>query len=123
MKSVHALQSLSLIFITFPELVLAPAGETLSKKLESEAETFDLGFIDADKSSYGEYYEQIVKLLKPGGLLLVDNMLWSGKVADLSITDPDTVAIRELHETILNDSRVSASTLTLGDGVTFVVKL
>ena len=99
------------------ELRLAPALDTLRDLAANETGTYDFAFIDADKSHYGAYYEQCLTLLRPGGLITLDNMLWSGRVADASQHDPDTDAIRDLNAKILADPRVDACLLTLGDGV------
>ena len=99
-------------------LHLAPAVGTLEGFVrEGRAGTYDFAFIDADKSSYGAYYELCLELLRPGGLIAVDNALWSGKVADDSVTDADTAAIRALNAFIAADPRVEAAMLTVGDGV------
>ncbi|MCA9626380.1 MAG: class I SAM-dependent methyltransferase [Myxococcales bacterium] len=100
------------------ELVLAPASETLKSRVAAgEAGSYDLAFIDADKGGYQTYYERCLELLRPGGLILVDNVLWSGSVADESDQDEDTRAIRELNERIHADQRVSVSMLPVGDGL------
>jgi predicted O-methyltransferase YrrM len=104
------------------ELKLGPAVETLDKLLKTEAGTFDLGFIDADKTNYLHYYERILKLLRPGGVVLIDNVLWSGAVADPTDNGSDTVAIRLLNEHVKTDRRVSLSLLPLGDGLTIARK-
>jgi predicted O-methyltransferase YrrM len=104
------------------ELKLGPAVETLDKLLKTEAGTFDLGFIDADKTNYLHYYERILKLLRPGGVVLIDNVLWSGAVADPADNGSDTVAIRLLNEHVKTDRRVSLSLLPLGDGLTIARK-
>ena len=81
-----------------------------------------MAFIDADKPNYKFYYELILKLLKKGGALLVDNVLWSGKIYDESITDESTMALRQLNDFIHKDERVELVILPLGDGVTIVRK-
>ncbi len=104
-------------------LNLAPALETLNKLLDQGAEaTYDMAFIDADKCNYPNYYEPCLRLLKPGGVLLVDNVLWDGRVADLSINDVDTDGIRRLNQLVHEDSRVDMSLIPLGDGLTLVRK-
>ena len=103
------------------DLHLAPALETLEKLIANQ-QSFDLAFIDADKTNYDAYYESVLKLLRPGGLLLIDNVLWNGQVADLSVNDADTLAIRKLNEKIYHDDRVSISLLPLADGLTLVLK-
>jgi len=105
------------------ELHLAPALETLQKLLdEGQAGTFDFSFIDADKLNYENYYEFSLKLVRKGGLIAVDNVLWDGKVADPSIDDANTVAIRNLNQKLLKDERVSISMLSIGDGLTLALK-
>jgi predicted O-methyltransferase YrrM len=100
------------------DLRLAPARETLAALLrEGKAGTFDFAFIDADKTSYDAYYEACLKLVRPGGLIALDNMLWGGSVADPSVKDADTRAIRALNRKIRDDRRVEACLLTVGDGV------
>ncbi len=87
------------------DLRLAPAEETLKDLLDKDFEQhFDMAFIDADKANYNMYYELTLQLLKPGGLMLIDNTLWSGKVADPNIEDPDTNSIRTLNLKLLNPS-------------------
>ena len=101
------------------ELVLAPAKETLDARLAAgEAGRYDFAFIDADKQGYLGYYERLLKLVRPGGLIAVDNTLWSGDVADPANRDPDTVALREFNECLLKDTRIDLSLLPLADGLT-----
>lgn len=105
------------------DLILAPAAETLQSLIDNgETNTFDFAFIDADKANYPTYYEQALALIRPGGLIAVDNVLWSGKVADPKIQDPNTHIIRELNEKIYKDDRVTLSMLPIGDGLTLVRK-
>lgn len=106
-------------------LRIAPATDTLEHLLSSagEAGTYDFAFIDADKTNYDRYYELCLKLLRPGGLILIDNTIWSGKVADPSVQDEDTNAIRVLNEKIGQDARVEQALLTIGDGLTVAMKL
>jgi predicted O-methyltransferase YrrM len=100
-------------------LHLAPASETLDRLLrEGWAGDYDLAFIDADKGGYVDYYEACLKLVRPGGLILVDNTLWDGQVADESADDDDTVAIRRFNRRVADDNRVDLSLLPLADGVT-----
>jgi len=104
-------------------LKLAPAVETLDALLAGgHAGTFDFAFIDADKSNYDHYYERALKLVRKGGLLVFDNMLWYGKVADPSVTDADTVALRALNEKLHHDERVFASLIGVGDGMNLAIK-
>jgi O-methyltransferase len=105
------------------QLRIAPALETLDQLIaNNETEQFDLAFIDADKTNYLNYYERCLKLIRQGGLILFDNTLWSGHVADASKQDEDTVAIRALNEKLHNDERISLSLLPIGDGLTLVRK-
>lgn len=105
------------------DLRLAPALETLQELISSGAEnTFDFIFIDADKANYFNYYEKSLQLLRAGGLIAIDNVLWSGKVADTTIHDDNTKIIRELNLKLLNDTRISLSVLPLGDGLTLTRK-
>jgi caffeoyl-CoA O-methyltransferase len=101
-------------------LKLAPAAETLKALPASHA--FDFAFIDADKSSYAIYYEEILKRMRPSGLILIDNVLWSGAVADQTKQDADTVALRKLNDFIAKDTRVEAVMLGIADGLTIVRK-
>lgn len=105
------------------ELKIAPALETLEGLIGKGREgTFDFAFIDADKTGYDAYYEACLKLLRPNGLIAIDNVLWSGAVADASADDADTRALRALNTKISNDARVDCSLLTIGDGVMLVRK-
>ena len=88
-----------------------------------EAGTFDLSFIDADKTGYDAYYEGSLKLLRPGGLILIDNTLWGGEVADPKITDADTTAIRSLNAKVATDARVEICMTPICDGVTMARKV
>jgi len=102
------------------ELRIAPAIETL-RKLPA-GETVDFAFIDADKSGYRAYYEEILKRLRPNGLILFDNVLWQGQVIDPSANSDDTRAIRELNDFLAGDRRVDAVMLSVSDGLTIVRK-
>lgn len=105
-------------------LHLGPAVETLEGFVrEGRAGIYDFAFIDADKANYGSYYALCLELLRPGGLIAIDNALWSGRVADDSITDENTVAIRALNAHIAADPRVEAAMLTVGDGLMLARKL
>lgn len=105
------------------ELRLGDARGTLAAlRIEAGDSSFDFAFIDADKPGYDAYYEACLHLVRPGGLILIDNVLWSGKVADPEILDPDTVALRALNAKIREDSRVEASLVAIGDGVMVVRK-
>ena len=105
------------------DLRIAPAIETLDKLIAAgEVNTFDFAFIDADKSNYDNYYERALQLVRPGGLIAIDNVLWSGQVADSEIQDNRTNKIRALNEKIHQDERVTISLVPIGDGVTLARK-
>jgi len=104
------------------ELKLAPAVQTLDARLAAgEAGAYDFAFIDADKSSYDAYYERCLQLLRPGGLIAIDNTLWSGKVAAPS-EDVDTMALQALNEKLHKDERIDIALLPIGDGLTLARK-
>jgi predicted O-methyltransferase YrrM len=132
------------------QLVIQPASQTLRELLDNgEAGTYDFGFIDADKTGYAhslshtvhkqpsnrpndafgshgryhEYYELLLQLLRPGGVIFVDNVLWHGSVIDATQTDPDTVALRELNLHLKADKRIELAYAPIGDGVAFARKL
>ncbi|HIK56546.1 MAG TPA: class I SAM-dependent methyltransferase [Synechococcales cyanobacterium M55_K2018_004] len=105
------------------DLRLAPALETLDQLLsEGQAGCFDFALIDADKGNYLNYYERCLQLIRPGGLIAVDNVLWSGRVADPSVQDDATTAIRRFNETLYQDERISLSLLPIADGLTLALK-
>ena len=105
------------------DLRLGPAVETLDGLLaDGGAGTFDLAFVDADKKNYDAYYERGLALLRPGGLMLIDNVLWGGAVAESEHEDEDTDAIRALNATVHRDERVSLSLLPVSDGITLARK-
>ena len=104
------------------DLQLRPAVETLDELLSIQAASFDFAFIDADKTNYENYYERILKLIRTGGLIAVDNTIWSGRVADPKESDPDTVALRKFNEKLYGDERVALSMLSVGDGLTLAMK-
>jgi len=105
------------------ELRLAPAIQTLQSLLDNgEAGQFDFAFIDAHKPEYTDYYELILELLRPGGLVAVDNVLWSGRVADPADQTEDTVAIRAFNERLATDDRIDLSVVPIGDGLTLARK-
>lgn len=105
------------------DLRLAPARETLDSLIANgESGTFDFVFIDADKTGYLFYYERSLELLRQGGLIAVDNVLWSGRVLDNRDTDPDTIAIRGFNERLANDERVDLIMLPVADGITLARK-
>ena len=100
------------------ELRLGPALETLAALLrERGRESFDFAFIDADKENNDAYYEACLRLVRPGGLIAVDNAIWGGRVADAAVIDAETQAIRALNLKMRDDPRVEAVFLTVGDGV------
>ncbi|HWG04539.1 MAG TPA: class I SAM-dependent methyltransferase [Beijerinckiaceae bacterium] len=103
------------------DLRLAPALDTLDALIaEGKADAFDFAFIDADKSSYDAYYERCLILVRRGGVIAIDNVLWSGAVVDANDQDKDTVALRALNKKIRDDNRVDMCLLPIGDGVTLV---
>jgi len=105
------------------ELRLAPAIETMDDLLDrNQACTFDFLFIDADKGNYDGYYERALSLLRPGGLMAIDNVFWGGKVAHARNQDRDTGAIRALNQKIKDDPRGDMSMIPIGDGLTLVRK-
>ena len=105
------------------DLRLGPATATLDRLLADEGEGgYDFAFIDADKGNYQQYFERCLRLLRPNGLIALDNTLWSGDVADPSNTKPDTVALRALNDALHRDERVDIALLPLGDGVTLARK-
>ncbi len=106
------------------ELRLQPALNTLDELIAGGAAgSFDFTFIDADKENYDGYYERALTLLRPGGLLAIDNVLWNGSVADPTVDDADTNAIRALNDKVAKDRRVAISLVPIGDGLTLARKL
>ena len=105
------------------ELYLAAALDTLDRLItEGESGSFDFAFIDADKRNYSNYYERALTLLRPGGIVAIDNVLWFGSVADPQDTDKRTIAIREFNQKLHQDSRVEISMLAIADGLTLALK-
>ena len=105
------------------DLRLGPATETLAAlRSTADAGRFDMAFIDADKTNYRQYYEDCLALLRPGGLIMIDNVLWGGSVADAATTDASTEAIRNLNAALHKDQRVDLSMLPIGDGLTLARK-
>ena len=102
------------------KLVLAPATETLDN-LPEDTE-IDFAFIDADKGNYKNYYDAVLSRLSDHGMIVIDNVLWSGRVIDESANDDDTHAIKEFNSYIRNDDRVTCTMLSIGDGVTLIQK-
>lgn len=106
------------------DLRLAPALQTLDRLLAAGAAgSFDFAFIDADKESYEAYYERLLELLRPGGLIVIDNVLWDGRVADPGIRDSATSALRAFNARLYGDDRIALSMLPVGDGLTLALKL
>ncbi|HWN59009.1 MAG TPA: O-methyltransferase [Methylomirabilota bacterium] len=101
-------------------LKLAPAADTL--KALPASHTFDFAFIDADKSNYMVYYEEILKRMRPNGLIIIDNVLWNGAIVDESVKDADTLALRAINDFVAKDSRVEAVMLGVADGLMIVRK-
>ncbi len=105
------------------DLRIGPAIETVGKLVEEgHADSFDFAFIDADKTSYKHYYEHALRLVRRGGLIALDNMLQQGRVIDPEAKDENTLAIREVNDTIARDERVQASLLPIADGVMLAVR-
>jgi predicted O-methyltransferase YrrM len=112
----------------FSEAGIAPSryrlingsGTEVLPRLRDDA--YDIVFIDADKGAYGVYYEQAVRLLRPGGLLAFDNALWHDRVADPTQRDAETVTVRELNKAVREDSRLMAALLPVGDGLLVAAK-
>lgn len=106
------------------DLRLAPGLDSLAALIAAgDAGTFDFAFIDADKTNYDGYYEACLRLVRRGGLIAIDNVLWSGAVADPSDTTADTLALRALNAKIHGDTRVEASLVPIGDGLTLALRL
>ncbi|MEH1904253.1 MAG: class I SAM-dependent methyltransferase [Nostoc sp.] len=105
------------------DLRVAPALQTLDALLSnSEAGTFDLIFLDADKENYLNYYERALQLIHAGGLIIIDNVLWSGRVIDHEYQDTETVALRLLNEKLYKDERIDITVLPIADGLTLIRK-
>ena len=105
------------------DLRIAPALATLDSLIASgESNSFDFAFIDADKSNYDSYYEKSLQLVRPGGVIAIDNMLWYGRVADPTVQDNRTKRLRALNEKVRNDERVVMSLLPVGDGLLLALK-
>jgi predicted O-methyltransferase YrrM len=105
------------------DLRIAPALETLDDLLAAGHEgTFDFAFIDADKGNYEGYYERSLQLVRPGGLIAIDNVLWSGKVADAEVQDNQTAKIRAFNQKLHSDTRVQLSMVPIADGLTLALK-
>ncbi len=105
------------------KLRIAPAIETLDLLINNgHTDSYDFAFIDAHKPEYIDYYERTLRLIKPGGVIVIDNVLWSGLPANLEIQDEDTVAIRNFNQHLHNDERIFISMLPVGDGLTLAVR-
>lgn len=105
------------------DLRLGPALKTLESLLEKgEAGTFDFAFIDADKRNYEKYYERTLQLVRKGGLITIDNVLWSGRVADPKNVEDSTETIRKFNRMLHNDQRIFLSLVPIGDGLTLAQK-
>jgi predicted O-methyltransferase YrrM len=105
------------------DLRLAPATETLAALLaDGQAGSFDFAFIDADKTNYAAYFDHAVDLVRPGGLIAIDNVLWNGAVIDPKKTSADTLAIRAVNRKVHADERVTIAMLPIGDGLTLARK-
>ncbi|GAA1993969.1 O-methyltransferase [Catenulispora subtropica] len=102
------------------ELRLAPAAETLRSLPQQEY--IDFAFIDADKESYWTYYSELLPRMRPGGVIAVDNVLWSGRVADAEATEESTLALKEFNDRVVADERVDVVMLSVGDGVSLIYK-
>jgi predicted O-methyltransferase YrrM len=106
------------------DLYLAPALQTLDRLIaHGQGDSYDFAFIDADKQNYWDYYERSLALLRAGGLIAIDNTLWSGRPADPESNDPDTQAIRAFNRRLSKDGRVRMSLVPIGDGMTLALKL
>ena len=105
------------------DLRLQPALRTLDSLIAAgESGSYDYSFIDADKPNYDAYYERVLQLLRPGGLILIDNVLWSGRVADPKANDAYTMVFKNLNAKLHKDERIDVSLLGIGDGVTLARK-
>ncbi len=105
------------------DLRLAPALHTLDELLAAgQAGTFDFAFIDADKRNYEGYYERSLQLVRPGGLIAIDNVLWAGRVVDSQVQDNQTNSIRAFNEKLYEDERVTLSLVPIADGLTLALK-
>ncbi|MFM7470867.1 MAG: class I SAM-dependent methyltransferase [Nodosilinea sp.] len=104
-------------------LRLGPALDTLDQMIQAgENNSFDFAFIDADKSNYPHYYEQVLQLVRPGGLIAIDNVLWSGRVADPTVQDRRTQVLRHFNQALYQDDRISLSLVPISDGLTLAMK-
>ena len=105
------------------DLRLGPALDTLNHLIDAgEANQFDFAFIDADKANYSNYYERVLQLVRPGGLVVIDNVLWSGRVADPAVQDSRTKALRQFNQRLYQDDRIVLSLVPIADGLTLALK-
>ena len=104
------------------DLRLAPALETMADLKKTDGASFDMAFIDADKTNYQHYYEAILELLRPGGVILIDKVLWGGDVAEPAANDAETMALRKLNSFVSTDNRVDFCLLPIADGLTIARK-
>src|SRR6185369_4060628 len=104
------------------ELRIGPAVATLDALIAADVAPFDFAFIDADKTNYSNYYDRVMKLVRPGGLIAIDNVLWGGSVANPEENDEDTTAIRAINEKVRSDERVTLALAPIGDGLTLARK-
>jgi predicted O-methyltransferase YrrM len=105
------------------DLRIGPALDTLKELLAQRQQgRFDFAFIDADKANYENYYEHALELVRTGGLIAIDNVLWHGQVIDPDANDADTLAIRALNKKLLNDTRINLSMVPISDGLTLCYK-
>lgn len=105
------------------DLRLGPALDTLDHLIAAgETQQFDFAFIDADKANYLHYYEQVLQLVRPGGLVVIDNVLWSGRVADPTVQDNRTQALRQFNQRLYQDDRIVLSLVPIADGLTLALK-
>ena len=104
------------------ELVLGDACETMTGLAGDNSSAYDLAFIDADKLDLPRYFDLAMELVRPGGLILVDNVLWSGAVIDQNIQDENTQAIRSFNDKVVSDERILISMIPVGDGLTLAIK-
>lgn len=105
------------------ELRIGKALSLLKLLAAQSHDKFDLVFIDADKTNNKQYYEMVLPMVRPGGVIMIDNVLWSGRVIDGDNDQPNTIAIREFNQYLYHDKRISITMLPLGDGLTLATKL
>ena len=103
------------------DLRIAPALQTLDQLIDTNAEPFDIAFIDPDKPNMPNYYERCLKLVRPGGLILSDNVLWSGKIIDPADQEESTLVLRKYNQDLFKDDRVDVVILPIGDGISMAI--